>query len=78
MRSEVDLSPAQVAEQRQQIAQTQDSVLDKLTDGEISSITRFKFIPFLAMEVDEKALAQLTAMDEVVSIQEDMQLSISQ
>jgi subtilisin family serine protease len=78
VRSEGGLSPSQATQQRQKIAQAQDRVLDKLTDGEVSSVKRFKFIPFLAMDVDEKAMEQLTKVDEVASIQEDIKLKISQ
>jgi subtilisin len=77
-RSEGALSPSQATQQRQDIAQAQDSVLDKLTDGEVSSITRFKFVPFLAMDVDEEAMAKLATMDGVASMQEDMKLNIVQ
>jgi subtilisin family serine protease len=78
VRREGALSPSQAAQQRQKIAQAQNRVLDKVTDGEVSSVTRFKFVPFLGMEIDEKAMAQLTTVSEVVSMQEDTKLKISQ
>ena len=54
------------------IAQAQQSLLNRMDNLEVSSIRRFKFIPYVAVEVDEAALESLAADPEVVSIEEDL------
>ncbi len=53
------------------IARAQQSVANRLNDHNVSIIRRFKFIPYVAMEVDEAALDALASDPEVVSIEED-------
>ncbi|MXZ35839.1 MAG: S8 family serine peptidase, partial [Acidobacteria bacterium] len=54
------------------IARAQLSLLSRMNNPDASSIRRFKFIPYVAMEVDEAALESLAADPEVVSIEEDL------
>ena len=54
------------------IARGQESLLNRMSNLEVSSVRRFKFIPYVAMEVDEAALESLAADPEVVSIEEDL------
>ncbi|MGE0101487.1 MAG: putative Ig domain-containing protein [Blastocatellales bacterium] len=65
------LSLAAVQSQRRAIAQTQTGLLARLTAFQIRSVKRFTYIPFIAMEVDAGALAQLREAPEVTSIVED-------
>ena len=53
------------------IARAQQSVANRLNGHNVSIIRRFKFIPYVAMEVDEAALEALASDPEVVSIEED-------
>ena len=55
-----------------QIARAQQSLLNRMNNLDASSIRQFKFIPYMAMEVDEPALESLAADPEVVSIEEDL------
>ena len=50
-------------------ARAQESLLNRLNNPNVSSIRRFRFIPYVAMEVDEAALELLAADPEVVSIE---------
>ena len=54
------------------IARAQQSLLNRMNNLEVSSVRRFKFIPYVAMEVDEAALESLAADPEVVSIEVDL------
>ncbi len=54
------------------IARAQQSLLNRMNNLEVSSVRRFKFIPYVAMEVDEAALGSLAEDPEVVSIEEDL------
>lgn len=65
------LSLAAVQSQRRAIAQTQTVVINRLTAFQIRSVKRYTYIPFIAMEVDAGALAQLREAPEVTSIVED-------
>ena len=53
------------------IARVQQSFLTKVSGLNISSIKKFKYIPFIAMEVDAAALETLASGLEVASIEED-------
>ncbi|MBS1790356.1 MAG: S8 family serine peptidase [Acidobacteria bacterium] len=53
------------------IAQAQDALLNRLQANTRESVKRFKYIPYLAMEVSASELEQLKAMPEVFQIQED-------
>ena len=54
------------------IARAQQSLLNRMDNLAVSSIRRFKFIPYVAMDVDEAALESLAVDPEVVSIEEDL------
>ncbi|HKR13946.1 MAG TPA: S8 family serine peptidase, partial [Pyrinomonadaceae bacterium] len=67
------LPNAQLVEfQREGIAQAQDSLIFQLLSFNARSITRFTFIPFIAMELDAAGLAFLKNSPEVTSIEEDL------
>ena len=67
------LPNAQLVEsQRKGIARTQDSLIMQLMGFNVSSFTRFTFIPFIAMEMDAAALTLLRNSPEVSSIEEDL------
>ena len=53
------------------IARTQQSLLVRMSGHGITLIRRFKFIPYVAMEVDKAGLEALSSDPEVVSIEED-------
>lgn len=53
------------------IDRTQQELLDRMSSYSLSSIKRFKYIPYLAMEVNAGALEALASDPEVVSIEED-------
>ena len=61
-----------VQSQRKEITQAQDSLIVQLTGSNARSLTRFTFIPFIAIEVDEAALTFLRNSPEVSSIEEDV------
>jgi hypothetical protein len=65
------LDQSQAALQRDAIALAQADVIDRLT-GPIDAVRRFSSIPFFAARVSAATLTQLSAMPEVVSIQEDV------
>ena len=53
------------------IARAQQTLLNRMSRHNFSSVRQFKFIPFMAMEVDRAALESLAEGPEVVSIEED-------
>ncbi len=53
------------------IARTQQSLLVQMSIHDVSAVRRFKFIPYVAMEVDKAGLEALSSDPEVVSIEED-------
>ena len=53
------------------IARAQQELAVRMSNHNVSSIRRFRFIPFVAMEVDEAALEALASDPEVVSIEAD-------
>jgi subtilisin len=57
--------------QRNLILQAQDSLLDKLSKHKVTSIRKYKFIPYLALEVDAAGLQFLEDSPEVTSISEN-------
>jgi subtilisin family serine protease len=61
-----------VRDQRLAIDRVQDSVLRKLEKERVKLHARFEYIPFLALEVDAKALDRLAAMAEVNGLEEDV------
>ncbi len=63
--------PVEVQAQRRSIAQAQTALLDRLSAYRISSVKRFDYIPFIALEVDAVGLEALRNDAEVASIEED-------
>ncbi|MFN0107215.1 MAG: S8 family serine peptidase [Blastocatellia bacterium] len=57
--------------QRGFIAQAQQSLLNRLQANNRQTVKRFKYIPYLAMEVSAEELEQLKALPEVFQIEED-------
>ena len=57
--------------QHQLIAQVQQALLNRLQANNRESVKRFKYIPYLAMEVSAEELEQLKNSPEVFQIQED-------
>ena len=53
------------------VAQAQRALLGRMSGHNVSSVRRFNYIPFLAMEVDAAALEALASDPEVLSIEED-------
>ena len=53
------------------IDRAHQALLVRMSSYSISSVKRFKYIPYLAMEVDAAALGALASDPEVVSIEED-------
>jgi hypothetical protein len=62
----------EVREQRTAIVDAQTAVLAKLRGCEVASVTRYKFAPAMAMEVDACGLERLTKIAEVKRIAEDV------
>ena len=54
------------------IARAQQALLNRMNIPDVSSIRQFKFIPYMAMEVDEAALESLAADPAVVSVEQDL------
>ncbi len=65
-------SPQAVRDQRLAIDRVQDAVLNRLGTERAKLAARFEYIPFLALEVDAKALDLLASMAEVNGIEEDV------
>ena len=61
------VTPQAAQAQRDVIAALQDGVLHTMATHNVSSVKRFTYIPYLAMEVDAVALEALRASPEVVS-----------
>ena len=71
-RAEGELSSAQdVSSQRAAIAQGQDHLLATLARHRIGGIKRFQYVPYMAITVDEAALAELINSPTVVHIFKD-------
>jgi subtilisin family serine protease len=65
------LAAAEVATQRASIATAQSAVLQRMQRVNPSSIRRFTYIPFLALDVDEGDLTTLAASPDVNGIEID-------
>jgi subtilisin family serine protease len=65
------LGAADALAQRNSIATAQDAVMGRMVRIRPSSVRRFSYIPFLALEVDEAALQALAASPEVNGIEID-------
>ena len=53
------------------VDRAQQALLARMSSHRVSSVRKFKYIPYLAMEVDAAALEALASDPEVVSIEED-------
>jgi len=71
-RPEGELSAPDTLNQRSSIAGRQDELLEALSGHNVASIKRFKYIPYMALEVNESALAGLVNHPSVVGIEEDI------
>ena len=72
-RSEGSLvSPRTVATQRERIAAAQDRLLVEIRPEDIHDTKRFRYIPFLALEVSARGLAGLLLNPRVTGIEEDV------
>jgi subtilisin len=60
-----------VAVQRERIRRKQDEFFQKIPADEISEEKRFRFIPFVAAEIETEALAQLQNDPEILAIEKD-------
>ena len=65
-------SPAAVQMQRSQIAQAQEGLLKALAASSVSSVKKFKYIPYVAMEVDAAGLERLRGLSQVIGLEEDV------
>ena len=63
--------PGGVSRRPAGIARAQESLMIRMSSHRVSSIRRFKFMPYVALEVDAAALEALAADREVLSIEED-------
>lgn len=70
-RPDADLSFSDQREQRGEIKQTQEELINRLNGFGISEVKAFKYIPFLAMEVTAEALAELRKSPEINYLQKD-------
>ena len=70
-RPEGRLSRSQALDQRQAISRVQDTVLGKLAGQRFKLHARYEHIPYLALEVDAKALDVLSRMPGVAAVQLD-------
>ncbi len=61
----------EVAEQRADIARRQDQILNDLGGQLVRELRRFNYIPFLALELDHRALALLENHPLIADIEED-------
>jgi subtilisin len=65
-------SPQAVQDQQARINGAQDALLERLEPFAVKSVARFEYIPFIALEVDAEALADLGANPDVISLEEDI------
>lgn len=69
---EGQLSTSQEAvEQQIRISRLQDQLCEALSKYNVKGIKRFKYMPYMAMEVDPAALKALISNPLVISIEED-------
>jgi len=64
-----------VRSQRRAIARAQKALLKELSRYHVTSVKKFQFTPFIAMQVDAAALRFLRDSSQVASIEEDSQVS---
>ena len=63
--------PAAMQTLRNAVAATQTNYLGRMSGLNVTSVKRFQYIPFIAMEVDTVALQYLLPDPEIISIEED-------
>lgn len=63
---------AVVNAQRAAIARHQDAVLSRISRGHATAAKKFKFIPYMALEVDQSEFKTLTTSPELDYIEEDI------
>lgn len=68
---ESTLGVAGIQSQRASIARAQNAVLARMLRAQSSSVRRFRYIPYLALNVDEADLQTLASSQEVTDIQID-------
>ena len=56
------------------IARAQQALSVRMSGHDLSGVRRFRFIPYVAMEIDQAGLEALAADPEVVTIEEDLAL----
>jgi subtilisin len=61
--------------QSRDITRTQDQILERLTGFSVSQVTRFEYIPFMALRVDQAALQTLQDDPAITSIVEDLDMA---
>ncbi len=66
------LKEDEALKQRAKISETKDQLLKSLSKHKLKGIKKFKYIPYIAMEVDSAALSALISNPLVESIQEDI------
>ena len=67
----------EVQSQRQKINDAQSNLLAKLSSLNPRAVSKFQFIPYMAMEVDAATLRDLQNSPEVTSVEEDLPRYIS-
>jgi subtilisin len=65
------LNPNAVVRQRERIRREQDEFFQRIPADGISEEKRFRFIPFIAAEIETEALARLQNDPEILSIEKD-------
>lgn len=69
--AESRLPRSQIALQRSAITEGQSRLLNRLNSLNYRGVKQFRFIPFIAMEVNATALARLNTLTDVLAIEED-------
>lgn len=68
---EGELSDADARRQRDAIARAQDALLKELRGGRVAHVKRYEYTPFIALEVDARALSGLRSSASVAEVTED-------
>ncbi|MCJ7708029.1 MAG: S8 family serine peptidase, partial [Anaerolineales bacterium] len=71
-RAEGGLGPSRAQDQRRAIGQAQDVLLERLAAFQVGLARRYANVPYLALELDAAALADLVANPAVLGFQEDI------
>lgn len=61
-----------ISEQRAAITRAQDNVLSRISKHHAAAAKRFRFIPFMALEVNQDEFLALTSLPEIDYIEEDV------